>query len=276
MVGHGWAQLGTVGHGWAWLGTVGHGLTTRIPTHHPPPTTHSPTHPLTHSPTHPLTHRRYNTFEVSSKELSADHLYDLRLEYRESQGAAMARLFWRSESQPLEIVPSHRLFHRADDVMHTPYLFLDSEIEEGHPLWHASDKDHLLHSPYQITPMPVEPLRPVDISLEIGAWDEIVVSWDAPHDDGGSAIDKYRVEWWSADTGLYGAKEVQTLKFADEITGGVWYLTSPSGSQYHSPLAWNATTLELELAIESFADVGDVSVVFTHDTTDQFREYVLI
>ena len=79
----------------------------------------------------------YNTFEVSSKMLSADHLYDLKLEFRESQGAAMARLMWRSESQPLEIVPSHRLFHRADDVLHTPYLFIDSEIEEGHPPTHT-------------------------------------------------------------------------------------------------------------------------------------------
>jgi hypothetical protein len=121
--------------------------------------------------------------------------------------------------------------------------------------------------------MPIEPLRPVDTALEIGAWDEIVVSWDAPYDDGGSAVDKYRVEWWSAETGLYGVGEIQTLKFAGDINAGEWYLESPQGERYHSALPWNVTSLSLELALESFDDVGDVTVVYTPDSGSGFRTY---
>ena len=42
--------------------------------------------------------------------LTAYQMYDIRMEYFEATGAAMARLFWESPSQPQQIVPSSRLF----------------------------------------------------------------------------------------------------------------------------------------------------------------------
>ena len=101
--------------------------------------------------------------------LAADRLYSLRLEFRESTGGAVARLMWKSDSQPLEVVPNHRMFHAT-----TPL-----------PL-----------SPWEVRPIPIEPLAVVDVSLAIVAWDQLEVTWFAPWDDGGSDVEGYKVHYF--------------------------------------------------------------------------------
>jgi len=79
------------------------------------------------------------------------------------------------------------------------------------------------------------------------------------------------VEWWAPSQ--YGAKDVQTLKFASSVDAGSWYLRSPAGATHHSRLAWNVTAADLERALEAFADVGDVTVTYAADATKQTRNY---
>jgi len=53
--------------------------------------------------------------------LAAGQLYDVRLEYFEATGNAMARLEWSSASQPRQVVPQDRLFlPEAGGVVNTP------------------------------------------------------------------------------------------------------------------------------------------------------------
>jgi hypothetical protein len=190
---------------------------------------------------------RFSTYRApTSAPLVAERLYHVKLEYRESTGAAVARLMWQSASQPLEVVPSHRLSHATTDIV---------------------------KSPFAVSPMPIEPLQVVDVSLSIAGWDSLNVFWFAPWDDGGSEVDGFKVEWWSAVAGAYGAKEKQTLKFASNIDAGSWYLRSPGGIVHHSALPWNVTTDVLELALETFADVGDVSVRYSVDAAKGSRNY---
>lgn len=109
----------------------------------------------------------FTTYTVQTHEaLAADRLYALRLEFRESTGGAVARLLWRSASQPLEVVPAHRLFYATAAL----------------PL-----------SPWEVRPLPVEPLAVVGVSLAVAAWDQLEVAWQAPWDDGGAEVDGYKV-----------------------------------------------------------------------------------
>jgi hypothetical protein len=99
--------------------------------------------------------------------LAVDQLYALRLEFRESTGGAVARLLWRSASQPLEVVPAHRLFYATAP---------------------------LPRAPWDVRPLPVEPLPVVDVNLRVAAWDQLDVTWQAPWDDGGAEVDGYKVK----------------------------------------------------------------------------------
>jgi hypothetical protein len=143
----------------------------------------------------------------------------------------MARLLWRSLSQPLEVVPSHRLYHGAAPVV---------------------------ASPFAVRPEPVKPLAVVDAALSVAAWDALEVTWRAPWDDGGSAVDGYKVEWWAADENGNGTRGVQTLKLARGIDGGAFGLVSPAGIRFPAALPWNVTAAALEAALESLPDVGQV------------------
>jgi len=192
---------------------------------------------------------RFSTYRApTSTPLVADRLYHLKLEYRESTGAAVARLLWKSASQPLEVVPSHRLSYATADIN---------------------------KSPFAVSPMPIEPLQVVGVELSIAGWDSLGVRWHSPLDDGGSEVDGFKVEWWAAVPGAYGAKDKQTLKFASTVDAGHWFLRSPGGIVLHSPLPWNVTTAVLEKALETFADVGDVTVTYVEDGNKGSRNYVV-
>jgi len=109
----------------------------------------------------------HSTYRVTTTTaLAADRLYSLRLEFRESTGGAVAKLMWKSPSQPLEVVPNHRLFHAT-----TP----------------------LPMSPWDVHPIPIEPLQVVDVGLTIVAWAALEVTWHAPWDDGGADVEGYKV-----------------------------------------------------------------------------------
>ncbi|KAH8073998.1 hypothetical protein JL721_2554 [Aureococcus anophagefferens] len=117
---------------------------------------------------------------------------------------------------PYGLVPSSRLFHHAPDAV--------------------------ISSPFVYAPEAVKASTPLDVELSRNEWDEIVVTWDAPANDGGEPIADYKVEWWSAVDGDYGVPEVQTLR-------------------------------DLEEALEFCYDVGDVSVKQPYATDDGYVQY---
>lgn len=76
-------------------------------------------------------------------------------------------------------------------------------------------------SPYTVTVSPHKPSQPQEVSLTVEAWDEVKVSFMPPDNDGGEAVEAYKVEWWSAATGAYGSTEVQTLKIGGDVDGEI-------------------------------------------------------
>lgn len=140
-----------------------------------------------------------STFTAATEdELVAGRLYDITLEFRENYGAAEAHLLWRSAGQPLEVVPSNRLFYTAD------------------PVGDVGD------TPYAVTVSPHKPSQPLEVSLAVEAWDQVRVNFMPPDNDGGEAVGGYVVEWWSAAAAseeAYGSAEVQTLKIGGDVDG---------------------------------------------------------
>jgi len=61
--------------------------------------------------------------------LMKDTMYSIKLEYRDVQGNATIRLFWRSSSQSNEIVPSSRLYHATTAAkLSQPQLFVQPSV----------------------------------------------------------------------------------------------------------------------------------------------------
>jgi hypothetical protein len=143
----------------------------------------------------------YSTYTGVTTSLIADRLYDIKLEYRENTGKAIARLYWSSASQPLEIVPSSALYH-AD----TP----------------------IVSSPFTVKPFAVEPTVPTDLSLSVFDEQALTLSWREPANDGGASIISYTVEWWTA----WGTKTKQTVIVTP--TSGTFTL-GLTGSSYTTP-----------------------------------------
>jgi len=169
---------------------------------------------------------------VTSVALKAGQLVDIKLEFRENTGSAMVKLLWESFTQPNMVVPTYRLFSSSDPIS---------------------------GSPFTVTPVEIEPNEPSSCTVSIAAWDEILVTWNEPSNDGGADITGYKVEWWSADTGLYGNTEIQQFKIPASVTG-TFTITSPGGNLYPVSLDVSTSAAFLESALESLADVGDVTV----------------
>jgi outer membrane protein assembly factor BamB len=107
----------------------------------------------------------------TASTLFANQLSSIKVEFRENTGIATAILSWSSASQPIEIVPGYRLF---------------------------SDLEEIYGSPFMISPTARKPTLVQDVKLSINAWDEILVEFVPPIDDGGSDITSYTVECFSA------------------------------------------------------------------------------
>jgi len=61
--------------------------------------------------------------------LMKDTMYPIKLEYRDVQGNATIRLFWRSTSQKMEICPSSRLYHATTSAfLSQPQLFVQPSV----------------------------------------------------------------------------------------------------------------------------------------------------
>ncbi|KAH8055104.1 hypothetical protein JL722_8529 [Aureococcus anophagefferens] len=184
---------------------------------------------------------------TTSAPLLAGALVDVTMEWRETTGNAVARLLWSSDSQPYGLVPSSRLFHHASDAV--------------------------ISSPFVYAPEAVKASTPLDVELSRNEWDEIVVTWDAPANDGGEPIADYKVEWWSAVDGDYGVPEVQTLRVPKGSDRGTFYLYSPGGFRYPWALPYDVAAQDLEEALEFCYDVGDVSVKQPYATDDGYVQY---
>lgn len=50
------------------------------------------------------------------------------------------------------------------------------------------------------------------------------------------------------------------------MAGGDIYVTSPGGYQYPRVLSWDMSASDLESALESTYDIGDVSVSYSEDS----------
>merc|ERR1711871_1670384 len=111
-------------------------------------------------------------------------------EYRENTGIGAFSLSWKSATQPKEVIPSYRLFPSIEPIE---------------------------NSPQTIKPSGRKPTLVQDVSVAIESWDEVRVNFTAPVDDGGSPIQGYKVQWYSAIPGDYGNLEVQVLKISDNV-----------------------------------------------------------
>ena len=114
----------------------------------------------------------YVVFSATSNEaLTAGQLVPIKIEYRENRGSAMLHLFWQSISQPFAIIDQPRMYYNAT---------------------------HIHGSPFEVTPVAIEPTEPTHCSVDIADWKSLHLTWSAPKDDGGSNITNYLVEWWDA------------------------------------------------------------------------------
>merc|ERR1711871_553906 len=136
--------------------------------------------------------------------LLANQLVSVKIEYRENAGIGAFSLSWKSATQPKEVIPSYRLFPSVESIA---------------------------NSPLTIKPSGRKPTVVQDVTVEIEAWNEVRINFTAPADDGGSPIEEYKVEWYSAVAGDYGNLEVQTIKISDNVKDGSFKL-SHQGVEY--------------------------------------------
>ena len=101
--------------------------------------------------------------------LVAGRLTDIKIEFRENRGAAMISFLWSSKSQHLSIISSEFLY---------------------------SQSKHIAISPISVTPSAIELSPPVNCQMSVVDWNQLEVEWEEPLDDGGDAIQKYKVEYW--------------------------------------------------------------------------------
>lgn len=174
---------------------------------------------------------------VTAEPLVAEKLIDIKIEFRENTGSALIRLLWESESQALSTIPSHRLF---------------------------SSSEGLRGSPFTISTIGFKPSPPNDLKLESADWNKMLVSWTPPDDDGGEEIVAYQIEYWENDEEIFGKTAKQMLRLSKKISGGT-FIVSVGTVFCSTPIFYNATAADLEIALESLSSVGDVAVIRTDD-----------
>jgi hypothetical protein len=165
---------------------------------------------------------------LTADRLTANRLYDIKLEFKEVTGVAAVRLMWSSNSQDLTVIPSYRLFHSAPEPVEA--------------------------SPFDVTTVGVETTQPTDPSVVVVDETQLTVSWFTPDYLGGEPITGYKVEWWSSWPG----REKQTIKVLGGASGGYFTLTY-LGEETRA-ISYRAHTTEVKFALEELPGIGTVTV----------------
>jgi len=203
---------------------------------------------------------------TTGHKLVAGRLYDILLEYRESKGMAVARLFWSCDTQKKKsIIPSNHLFH-TDSPIGTA-AFDDSIVKQSDHFINVAEVS--LASPFAVTPRGVKPTAPINSALAIKTDTSLTLTFEHPVNDGGTPVTSYRVEWWDTNTG-YGVEEVQNIRLLD-ASGGTFQLEFEGDSTL--PLAYEIAPLDVEKALEALKNVGDVVVEAANDAANNVKGF---
>jgi hypothetical protein len=180
--------------------------------------------------------------------LVADQLVPIKIEYKESTGSAAFSLLWSSPSQPLELVPNFRLYPTVDEISGSPFV---------------------------VSPTGRKPTLVRDVSLSIASWTQLICTFHAPDDDGGSPISSFTVEWFD-NSYIYGPLEIQTLKISKDVIDGTFTLSSPSGFVYPYSIPYDVDAPTLAYILERLFDIGDVEVSDSDDDTAFIRRITFV
>jgi hypothetical protein len=127
------------------------------------------------------------------------------------------------------------------------------------------------YGPYFVVDTPVRPVRSPDaptmaadalttITAQATPIQTLFVKWGTPATTGGSAIEGYKVEWWTARR----VKEVQRVRLQNTVAGD----TSGTFNLYYNgaatqALSWDVSAADMRaqiMKINGYASIGDVSV----------------
>ena len=135
----------------------------------------------------------------------------------------MISFLWSSKSQHLSIISSEFLY---------------------------SQSKHIAISPISVTPSAIELSPPVNCQVSVVDWNQLEVEWEEPLDDGGDAIQIYKVEYWDNKSDLYGEAEIQRIRFSKEAQGQT-FLLQTSGDSIVDQIEVGTTALILKSALEA-------------------------
>ena len=86
--------------------------------------------------------------------------------------------------------------------------------------------------------------------MSVVDWNQLEVEWEEPLDDGGDAIQIYKVEYWDNKSDLYGEAEIQRIRFSKEAQGQT-FLLQTSGDSIVEQIEVGTTALILKSALEA-------------------------
>jgi beta-glucanase (GH16 family) len=146
------------------------------------------------------------TVNGGSIDLEAGKLYDIRMDYYQHVGTAVAKLEWQSPSQPRQVVPSERLYPAALELPPLPQ-----------------------------PPLVVDPSDPVPPPPAGGNWNLVFRDEFA-----GPQLDPVwrTAQYWRSDYSVGGPGELQAYDATGvSVDGGVLSLTAREESRYGMPYA---------------------------------------
>lgn len=99
--------------------------------------------------------------------------------------------------------------------------------------------------------------------------------WKPPSDNGGEDVLKYLVEYWNNTADGCGETAKHQIRFSAKITGGIFSLKL-GNETFSRPISIDINANELEHALESFPNIGDVLVSSEEDddNIDFFIEFL--
>jgi hypothetical protein len=178
----------------------------------------------------PATHASFTA--AAHFTAAAGRLYPLLVEYRENTGAASLALLYSSASQPLQLVPSDRLFAAAT----TP----------------------IAGSPFSVRPTGSAPSSPSAVAIAKAGDSSATVAWAPPASSGGLPVTQYRVEWYT-NTSSSGA-EVQSVLVSGSASD-VFTLALPGYGGPTPPLKVTSSAAAMATALNAaYTGAGTITV----------------